>query len=91
MTGVNADPDEDHCPKRDQKLPAPAEFSDAVGESLAKCKFLFELFNDVTRKNLMLFQAFDALRVQRAESSPISSSKTSLTYPSEIRLDLRSR
>src|SRR4029077_1056897 len=64
---VDADPDENHCPKHDQKFPAAAELGDLVGESLAKREFPFELFNDVARKNLMLFQAFDDLLVERGK------------------------
>src|SRR4029077_4168999 len=67
MNGVDGDPDEDHRPKRDQKFPAPAELGDPVGEPLAKCEFPFELFNDVARKNLMLFQAFDDFLVERGK------------------------
>ena len=64
---VDSDPDENHRPKCDQKFPAPAEFGDPVGEPLAKREFPFELLNDVARKNLMLFQAFDDLLVERGK------------------------
>ena len=64
---VDRDPDEDHRPKRDQKFPAPAEFGDPVGESLAKREFPFELFNDVARKNLMLLKSFDDFLVERGK------------------------
>src|SRR4029077_5133469 len=67
MNGVDGDPDEDHRPKRDQKFPTPAKFGDPVGESLAKREFPFELFNDVARKNLMPFQAFDDFLVEHGK------------------------
>ena len=50
---VHRDPDKQHCSKGDQKFPAATELGDAVGESLPKREFPFELFTDVARKNLM--------------------------------------
>src|SRR5262249_28244796 len=64
---VHRDPDEQHCSKGDQKFPAATELGDAVGESLPKREFPFELFTDVARKNLMLFQAFDDFPVERGK------------------------
>src|SRR6266550_5005018 len=67
QNGIRSDPHKDNSAKRDQKFPTAAKFGDPVGESLAKREFPFELFNDVARKNLMLFQAFDDFLVQRGK------------------------
>src|SRR5438874_73568 len=67
QSDVRSDPHKDNSAKCNEKFPAAAKFGDPVGESLAKREFPFELFNDVARKNLMLFQAFDDFLVQRGK------------------------
>src|SRR5215469_2451729 len=64
---VHRDPNEQDCSKGDQKFPAATELGDVVGESLPKREFPFELLTDVTRKNLVLFQAFDDFLVERGK------------------------
>src|SRR6266550_9240903 len=67
QNGVRTNPHKDNSAKCNEKFPTAAKFGDPVGESLAKREFPFELFNDVARKNLMLFQAFDNFLVQRGK------------------------
>src|SRR4029453_7780604 len=64
---VRTDPHDDNRAKCNEKFPTAAELGDAVGESLAKREFPFELFNDVARKNFVLFQAFDDFLVERGK------------------------
>jgi hypothetical protein len=56
-----------HCTEADLKFPAAAEFGDPVRKPLPKLEFPFELFADVTGKNLMLLQAFDDFLVERGK------------------------
>jgi hypothetical protein len=65
--GVRTDPHEDNSAECNEKFPTAAELGDVVGESLAKREFLFELLLDVTGENLVLFQAFDDLLVERGK------------------------
>ena len=64
---VDADPDEQHRSKRDEKFPTAAELGDAVGESLAERELFLELFTDVAGKNFMLLQALDHFLVERGK------------------------
>src|SRR5215469_2248204 len=64
---VHYDPEEQHGAEADQKFPTATELGDAVGESLPKREFPFELLTYVARKNLVSFQAFDDFLVERGK------------------------
>jgi hypothetical protein len=68
---IRADPHEDDSTKADEKFPTAAEFGDAIGEALAKRKFLFELLLDIARNDFVLPQAFDDFLVERGEFSDL--------------------
>src|SRR4029077_20253257 len=64
---VDGNPDDQNCTERNEKFPSPSKLGNAIGESLAKREFLFELFLDVAGKNLVLLQTLDHFLVERGK------------------------
>src|SRR5207249_7697686 len=64
---VDGNPDDQNCAERNEKFPTPAELCDVVGESLTKSELPFELFADVTGKDLVLLQTLDHFLVERGK------------------------
>src|SRR5438876_9450267 len=64
---VDGNPDDQNCAERNEKFPTPAELRDVVGKSLAESEFPFELFADVTGKDLVLLQTLDHFLVERGK------------------------
>src|SRR5215831_4869528 len=62
---VEGDPKEEYRAKRNQKFPTAAELRNSIGKPLPESQFSFELFADISGKNLVLLQTLDHFVVER--------------------------